>query len=209
MKTLYFATLLLLAGSTSAAAADMAQPAVYNWDGIYGGVHGGYLWGDVDLAENGVAGPGGKIDGFVGGPLAGINFQSDSLVFGLEADFAFSDADGQGVAVSPDYAYDLDWDGHVRGRLGFAADDVLFFAAGGLALANFRVNEIGSPITVDKTYTGFTVGGGIDYGFSPNLIGRVEYLHDEYGKEHYTIGVDSYTTDLTNDTVRAAVIYKF
>ena len=208
MKKTVLAIGLLLAGSTMANAADIAEPAVYDWSGLYGGVHAGYLWGDVSLVENGGAVPGGGIEGFVAGPLAGFNMQFDILVFGVDGDFGWSEADGQGVAVLPDFNYDLNWDAHIRARAGFAADNLLFFVAGGLALADLDITEIGGPVR-GTTYTGFTIGGGVDYGFSANLIGRLEYLHDEFGKESYTDGNDIYRADLTNDTVRAVVVYKF
>ena len=76
-----------------------------------------------------------------------------------------------------------------------------------LALADFDVTEIGGTPT-GTTYTGFTIGGGVDYGFSDNLVGRLEYLHDEFGKESYTDGVDNYTADLSDDIVRAVLVYR-
>ena len=200
---------MLLASAGAVSAADASLPAAYDWSGFYGGVHAGYLWGDVDLTDNGVALPPAKFNGFVGGPLAGFNMQHDNFVFGLEGDFGWSDADGQGAAAAPpDFAYDLNWDGHIRARAGYAADNFLFFAAGGLALADFDVNEIGGG-RGGTTYTGFTIGGGVDVGFAENFIGRVEYLHDEFGKESYTFDTDPYTADISSDTVRAALIYRF
>jgi len=210
MKKTVLAFATLLAGSTMANAADLAESIAYDWSGLYGGVHAGYLWGDVSLVENGGGVPGGGIDGFVVGPLAGFNMQFDNLVFGIEGDFAWSEADGHGQAQppEPDFDYDLNWDAHVRARAGFASDNLLFFVAGGLALADLDITEIGGPVR-GTTYYGFTIGGGVDYGFSENLVGRVEYLHDEFGKENYTDGNDTYRADLTNDTVRAAIIYNF
>lgn len=210
MRKTALSIFMFLAGAGVASAADVSVPAAYDWSGFYGGVHAGYLWGNVDLTDVGVAVPGGSFDGFVGGPLAGFNMQHDNLVFGFEGDFGWSNADGQGTALppTPDFAYDLNWNGHIRARAGLAADNFLFFAAGGLALADFDVTEVGGPPT-GKTYTGFTIGGGVDVGFSENLIGRVEYFHDEYGKASYTIGVDPYTSDISSDTVRAALIYRF
>jgi outer membrane immunogenic protein len=209
MKKTVLAFAAFVASSTMAGAADLAEPLAYNWSGIYGGVHAGYLWGDVSLEENGGGAPGGSIDGFVAGPLAGFNMQVDNLVFGIEGDFGWSEADGQGSAQQPadDFAYDLNWNAHVRARAGFAADNLLFFVAGGLALADLDITE--EEEVRGTTYTGFTIGGGVDYGFSENLIGRIEYLHDEFGKESYSDGVDTYTADLNDDIVRAAIVYKF
>ena len=211
MKKTALAIFMLLGTSCMAAAADIAEPVAYDWSGLYGGVHGGYLWGDVSVTENGSGQAGGKIDGFVGGPAAGFNMQFDNLVFGVEGDFGWSEVDGQGTPGEPppvvDFAYDLNWNAHIRARAGFAADNLLFFAAGGLALADLDVTEVNGPAQ-GTTYTGFTVGGGVDYGFSDNLIGRLEYLHDEFGKESYTDGGDHYTADLNDDIVRAVLVYR-
>jgi outer membrane immunogenic protein len=203
------ATSLTAFGAT-VRAADIADP-VYDWSGLYAGVHAGYLWGNVDVEENGAPAADGDIEGFVGGALAGFNFQHDIFVLGAEADFGWSSADGSGAIAPPavDYDYDLDWNAHLRGRVGLAADNFLFFVAGGLALSEFHVREVGAPVDIGKTYTGFSIGGGIEYAATENLLLRVEYLHDEFGRESYTVGADSYSADLDTDTVRAALIYKF
>ena len=38
---------------------------------------------------------------------------------------------------------------------------------------------------------------------------RAEYLHDEYDEEDYSENGEDYTADLTTDTVRGALIWKF
>ena len=207
MKKTALAICVLLGSSCMATAADVAGPVAYDWSGFYGGVHAGYLWGDVDLTED-VALPGGSIDGFVAGPLAGFNMQFNNLVFGTEGDFGWSEVDGHGTLIAPDFNYDLNWNAHIRARAGCAVDSLLFFAAGGLALADLDITEIGGVATTGTTYTGFTVGGGVDYGFSDNLVGRLEYLHDEFGNESYTEGGDNYTADLSDDIVRAVLVYR-
>jgi len=199
----------LLMGS-SAYAADIEAPTAYDWSGLYVGLHAGYLWGDVDVEED--DDPivrGGSIDGFVGGALAGFNFQLDPLVLGLEGDFGWTDADGNGKAVPQefDYKYDLNWIAHVRGRAGFAFDRALIFAAGGLAIADLDIDQH-QELHIGGTYYGWTIGGGIDYAFTESLIGRIEYLHDEFGEEDYN-DVEDYSADLSADIVRAAISYKF
>ncbi|MBY0531755.1 MAG: hypothetical protein K2P86_07270 [Xanthobacteraceae bacterium] len=64
-KRIAIAAVAVLGISVSAQAADQpvkgpvykASPAVFNWTGFYGGIHGGYAWGNVDYivtaAENG------------------------------------------------------------------------------------------------------------------------------------------------------------
>lgn len=200
----------LLMGS-AAYAADVEAPAPYDWSGLYVGLHAGYLWGDVEIdEEDAVAAPGGSVDGFVGGALAGFNFQLDPLVLGIEGDFGWTDADGNGVALPQefDYKYDLNWIAHVRGRAGFAFDRALIFAAGGLAIADLDIDQQ-PQLRIGGTYYGWTIGGGIEYAVTDSLIARLEYLHDEFGKEDYNDEDEDYSADLSADIVRAAVSYKF
>ncbi|MGE0238178.1 MAG: outer membrane protein [Parvibaculaceae bacterium] len=197
--------------ASSAYAADIEAPAPYDWNGFYLGLHAGYLWGDVDIEEEGeVAASGGDIDGFVGGALAGFNVQFDPLVLGLEADIGWTDVDGDGVAPppEPDYSYELNWNAHVRARAGFAFDNALIFVAGGLAIADLDIDQYNTN-QIGGDYYGWSIGGGIDYAFTDALIGRIEYLHDEFGDKDYEEDEEDYTADLDTDTVRAALIYKF
>jgi outer membrane immunogenic protein len=197
---------------SSAYAADLEAPAAYDWSGLYVGLHAGYLWGDVDIdEEDATAATGGSIDGFVGGALAGFNFELDPLVLGIEGDIGWTDVDGNGQARPPefDYSYDLNWNAHVRARAGFAFDRALIFVAGGLAIADLDIDQEQQTVVKGGTYYGFSIGGGVDYAFSDEWIGRIEYLHDDFGEKNYHEDVEDYSADLTTDTVRAALTYKF
>jgi outer membrane immunogenic protein len=199
--------------ASSAFAADIAEPppSAYDWSGLYLGLHAGYLWGDVEIEEEGeAAAEGGDIDGFVGGALAGFNIQLDPLVLGIEADIGWTDVDGDGVAAppEPDYSYELNWNAHLRGRAGFALDRALIFVAGGLAVADLDIEQDFGNL-IGGEYYGWSLGGGIDYAFTDSLIGRIEYLHDDFGDKDYNEDDEEYTADLKTDTVRAAIIYKF
>jgi outer membrane immunogenic protein len=199
--------------ASSAYAADVeAPPLPYDWSGPYIGLHAGYLWGDVDVDEEGVpAVAGGNIDGFVGGVLAGFNYQWDPLVLGIEGDFGFTDVDGHGSTAppEPDFSYELNWNAHVRARAGFALDRALLFIAGGLAIADLDIDQDEPTQTKGTTYWGYSIGGGIDYALTDEIIVRAEYLHDEYDEEDYSENGEDYTADLTTDTVRGALIWKF
>ena len=194
--------------SSSALAADIEAPAPYDWSGLYVGLHAGYLWGDVEIEEDGETEAAGDIDGFAGGALAGFNIQLDPLVLGLEGDIGWTDVDGNGPAApDPDYSYELNWNAHVRARVGLAFERSLIFAAGGLAIADLDLEQ--EVTVVGGSYYGWSIGGGIDHAFTDSLIGRIEYLHDEYGDKDYEEELEDYSADLDTDTVRAALIYKF
>jgi outer membrane immunogenic protein len=197
-----------------------------SWSGFYVGGHVGYFWGRTRAEEDGeVIEPGAKTNGVIGGVLAGVNWQTGPVVLGLEGDIGWTNAHGTGrilpvfVTTQEPNQYDLRWTSHVRGRAGYAAGNWLFFAAGGLAIADldFREGAITTTCVANCTqigaggkYFGWSVGGGIDYAFTRNIIGRIEYLYDDFGHKDY-IGADGdpYRISLTGHTARGALMWKF
>ena len=110
MKRMLLAGALSLFAATPAAfAADLpaGPPAqapaayvpvvapVYNWSGIYIGINGGYGFGSTDWSPSGFTGPGtfNTNGGLVGG-TAGFNFQSGSVVYGIEGDWDWAGIKG-------------------------------------------------------------------------------------------------------------------
>jgi len=111
MKKLAFASLILLASTVLASAADLAPrpytkaPAamVEGWSGFYVGGNAGYAWGSADMtgtllapapflaidaaAVNTATSPRLKSNGGTAGVQAGYNWQDGPAVFGIEADF--------------------------------------------------------------------------------------------------------------------------
>jgi outer membrane immunogenic protein len=195
----------------------------YNWTGFYVGGHVGYLWGRTRVEEDGeVTEPGAPTDGVIGGVLAGYNWQNGPLVLGLDGDFGWTNAHGTGtpapapLIVKAPNTYDLNWTAHLRGRLGYAADHwPFFYIAGGLAIADLDFHEgavtiITTPLPTGGKYYGWSIGGGIEYAFTRNLVGRVEYLYDDFGHKDYTgVDGDPYRVSLTGQTLRGALAWKF
>src|SRR5438105_10934060 len=114
--------------------APVAVASVYNWTGFYLGIVGGGAW------ENASGDPKMK-GGFVGG-TAGYNWQAGNVVFGVEADGAWADvsASATGAALVPGFGVvtatassKTDAMGTVRGRIGYAVNQVLFYGTGGYA----------------------------------------------------------------------------
>jgi outer membrane immunogenic protein len=194
-----------------------AVPAIaplFDWSGFYLGGHLGYLWGRTRVEEDGVVTePGAKTNGVIGGVLAGANWQSGPLVVGLEGDFGWTNAHGVGVSMTPTESpntYDANWTSHVRVRGGYASNNWLFFVAGGLAIADLDFHEGGIPQRRGGNYVGWSIGGGVDFAFTHNLVGRIEYLYDDFGHKDYTgIFGDPYRVSLTGQTLRAALTWKF
>ncbi|MGB8073374.1 MAG: hypothetical protein WCF55_11090 [Pseudolabrys sp.] len=115
-----------------------------------------------------------------------------------------------GSPVIQPNTYDVNWTGHVRGRLGYAFNTWLLFVAGGFAVADFNFHE-GGPVSTIPTgarYDGWSIGGGVEVAILRNLIGRIEYLYDDFGSKDY-IGVtgDPYRGSFHRpDTTRRAVV---
>ncbi len=219
MKKLLVSAFALAAFAGPAMAADLDAPApiMYDWSGGYLGGHVGYIWADATVSEDEESG-GGDLDGIIGGIVGGWNFQSGNWVFGIEGDFGWTDASGTGTLCQLDcndvefYSYDMDWNAHVRGRAGITLGDenrTLLFVAGGLALAEFHVTEEG--FGEGGTFTGWTIGGGVNQAFGNSLIAGLEVLYDDYGSKTYEWGIEpeTYKVDLDALTVRGTLTYHF
>lgn len=190
--------LLAVSGSAIAADIDMADPA-YDWSGFYLGAQTGYLWGDGDTYAYVAAGTilrrgEQKADSWLGGLYAGYNWQPTSgVVFGVDADFAFMNANSglEGTVTAAGgpgganfHGTDVDWTSAFRLRAGFTADRFMPYLAGGLALAgaDFDFDHAADAGSMSKTLVGFTVGGGFEWAATDNIIFRTEYRYTDYGK---------------------------
>lgn len=185
------------------APAPMAvAPAVYDWTGVYLGAHGGYSWmrivGDDFESE--------RFDGFLLGGHVGANWQMNSWVFGVEGDVSYAWNDNTYATDLGDVEIGTDWQGSIRARAGYAIDRTLIFATGGLAFTRGYVELDGDKET--ETFTGWTVGGGLEHAFTDNWTARLEYRYADYGTETFNFDSDA-DARLREHTVRAGVSYKF
>lgn len=161
--------------SVPAAPMAVEQPAIFTWDGAYVGIHGGYAWGNADSP----AFVGGS-DNFDGGRLGGFigyNWQfSNGFVAGIEGDVNYDWNKNNyigGVSI------DTGFSGSVRGRVGYAIDRALIYGAAGWTATNASVR---GPVRDDDTLHGWTIGAGLDYAFTDNVFGRVEYRYNDFGR---------------------------
>ncbi len=193
-------------GSTpSAQAADMGYGArapytvnqplnAYSWAGPYLGANLGYAWGSVHNNPT-------KPSGFAGGLTAGYNWQSGPMVFGAEADIQ---ATGANETFAP-WKFSNPWFGTVRGRVGYAFNNIMFFGTGGLAFGELRGETFGLSET--HTRAGWTVGAGTEFGLTQNLSAKIEYLYVDLANSNFTItgASNGYRFGL----LRAGVNYRF
>jgi outer membrane immunogenic protein len=156
--------------------------------------------------------------GFIGGGQIGYNWQFNRFVAGFETDIQGASAKGSSTASlfnpappainftapvggTATVSRRLDYLGTVRVRLGYAADNVLFYVTGGLAYGETELSyagTIGFPIaptvvlaaanSTSKTSAGGAIGGGMEYGFGRNWSAKVEYLYFDLGHQPTTIG---------------------
>jgi outer membrane immunogenic protein len=165
-----------------------------SWARPYLGVNLGYAWGSV--ASNPA-----KPSGFVGGVQAGYNWQSGSFVFGLEGDIQ---ATGAEETFAP-WKFSNPWFGTVRGRAGFAFNNVMFFGTGGLAFGELRATTFG--FSESHTNAGWTLGAGAEMGLAPNWSAKIEYLYVDLANSNFVItgASNGYRFGL----IRAGVNYRF
>jgi len=189
--------------SSAAVAADVmpgptpyysAPASVYSWRGPYLGLNGGYEWGRITNSGN-------RPNGFEGGLQAGYNWQSGQFVFGGETDIQLSGAED---TFAP-YKFSNPWFGTLRGRAGYALNNILFYGTFGLAYGGIK-GELGA-LDESKTHIGWAGGLGMEVGFTPNWSARFEYLYMNLGDHNYVItGVSN---GLEANMLRFGINYHF
>jgi outer membrane immunogenic protein len=197
--------LALLAASSPALAADFsnrfvaapaapAADALYDWTGGYIGVNLGYGWAQVTNL-------GARPSGAEGGLQAGYNWQAGQLVLGGETDIQLSSASDRFAG----WQFSNPWFGSLRGRAGFAVNNVLFYATAGLAYGELRARLAG--LSESKQHIGFTAGAGMEFGLTRNLSARAEYVFMNLSDRGYVLTGTS--NGLDANKLRLGVNYRF
>jgi outer membrane immunogenic protein len=140
------------------------------------------------------------------------------VVLGIDADFAWTGADDTNALVLGgldvgSVESELDWEGAIRARLGYAVDRFLPYVAGGVAFGRLSgevFDDLGASLgSSDETNTGWTLGVGLEYAFTDNIIGRAEYRYTDFGDFDFDAGAADVSADLTTNDVRLGIAYKF
>jgi outer membrane immunogenic protein len=204
-----------------------AAPApIFNWSGFYLGIEGGGGWADTRHTNALGAGDSGTtgISGGLFGGTYGYNAQAGSWVLGLEGDISwsgieknFNDTNGSnfcGETIGGHCVTNLHWLGTDRVRLGYAWDRLLVYGTAGVAYGNVG-GTIAVPgfLTGDRTHSGFTFGGGVEWAFAPNWSAKAEYLRADLGNNvtYGTIGTtpNERVSLKSLDIVRIGLNYRF
>jgi outer membrane immunogenic protein len=174
----------LIGISASAEAADMygrrapytVQPPLnmYSWAGPYVGANLGYATGDI---TNSVVSP----SGFAGGIQGGYNWQFGQWVVGGEADLQGSSANDTFAA----WKFSNPWFGTLRGRAGYAINNILIYGTGGLAFGSVRAEALN--LTETQTAAGWTLGVGAEVGITQNWSAKAEYLYVNLNNSQFAL----------------------
>ena len=215
---------LPMAPSYQPAAAPVVVQQVYNWTGFYVGVNGGGAWGNQDplnIITNRFDGLSTGISGGLFGGTVGAQMQMAHVVMGLEADLDWASITGSSVITptiggSPASSFpfnaktNIDWESTVRARVGYASDNWLFYGTGGLALLGAKTTltapsgaalcgGVLANCSGTSRQAGLALGAGLEYGFTPALSAKFEYLY---------ISAVSLSVSHNNE-IRAGLNYRF
>lgn len=209
-----FAAVCVLTAASSARAADAPavyeeiRPAVYDWTGIYAGLHVGHGWGTQNVTIVNGEDPPISTGGVVIGAQVGVNYQIDNVVLGAEADWAWTDWQAEDWRVAEFIQVETDWLATLRLRAGYDFGSFMLYGTGGAAWVK---NRITLPITSesdDMVQTGWTVGGGIEALLTENLSSKLEYLYLDFPTERYTMTVNQADSDMEMHLIRLGVNYR-
>lgn len=182
--------------------APVVTAPAYNWTGFYVGVNGGYGWGQQDpfnIITNRFDSLSTNLSGGVFGGTFGAQIQSGHVVLGFESDIDWANIKGSTVAIPtvagipfPGAAVtastNINWEGTARFRVGYANDNWLLYGTGGLAILGAKTSlttvsggavcgTILNGCSGANRQFGAALGGGVEYGFTPNLSAKLEYLY--------------------------------
>jgi high affinity Mn2+ porin len=212
-------------------------PAAYGWTGFYLGAHLGYAGGSSDWSTSGVSGAFSLYQGFdafkdtgsyFAGLQAGYNFMlPNRIVFGGEVDASFPSfpnkagisIGGSSVLSSPfgpeTYQETMLTSGTLRGRIGYAPADWLFYATGGFAWTYDRLTltQLANGVT-DRPFLwrfGWAAGGGVEAAIAPHWTARLEYLFTDYAAAAVTFPSTGqrFSSDFFVSELRAGLNYRF
>jgi high affinity Mn2+ porin len=218
-----------------------AEPSAYDWTGFYVGGHMGYAWGNSKWRATGVDGnASGTLNFSQGIDLASeagswnegvqIGYNAmlrNRILLGVEADFTFPAYQdpinnlstggfaNYGPGGSNTYTDTLLTSGTVRGRIGYAPGNWLFYATGGLAWTSDKVTlntpNPAAPLSSVIQRLGWAAGAGAEFPITGHWMGKVEYLFTDYGTSTVNFSGlgDRTNSSLSLQEVRVGLNYQF
>lgn len=130
----------------------------------------------------------------------GADHQYGNIVIGVVGEFGKSEITDSVTAFSVTPASytmtrSLDWEASARGRLGFAANNTLFYGTGGVGYARISSDLDSSqstntfPNATKDNRWGINAGGGIEQKIGKNFSIGMEYMYHQYQDNDYVARV--------------------
>jgi outer membrane immunogenic protein len=193
----------------------------YRWTGFYVGGNIGGSWGSQDVTVGALPTVNLHPSGVIGGAQIGYNMQVDQIVFGVEADIQGAGQNDSGsVTGAPGFVPaatfniqndKLDMFGTVRVRAGFAFDRLLPYVTTGWAWGHGSVSGAstgGLVFSGSQSYSGWAIGGGVEWGITSQWSAKLEYLYIDFGSGPLIPG-PIVAGRMTDNILRVGVNYKF
>jgi high affinity Mn2+ porin len=214
--------------------------SLYDWTGFYIGAHLGYAWGTSNWTGPEASGSFSLFQSFnafsesgsyFGGLQVGYDYVlPNRVVFGVTADASFPafpnlagiSIGGSSTFFSPTvgafltYSETVLHSGTVRGRVGYAPGNWLFYATGGFAWAYDQLSltqpDNNGPTDLPFLWRlGWAGGAGVETTVIPHWTASVEYLFKRYGWSTVTFPSfgQRYASDFSLHELRAGLNYRF
>lgn len=188
------------------AAAPTCGTSAYNWNGGFAGLQLGTASYRNTTAIEDVLGIATSREetGFTIGGVIGYNWQKCNTVFGIEAEFNWTDIerdsnlnlDGLGLGAGNLFSAKstMDWYGAIKMRTGFAFDHLLLYLTGGFAFANIEHvgNDnfgLGIGFNSSDTRWGWVVGAGTEYALTNRITWRSEATYTRFEDKDFNLNI--------------------
>lgn len=179
-------------------------PAAAYWEGAYAGFTMGYNFRGRDEVQLAPAPPGVigtmRARGAMLGAQIGHNWQSGAMVYGVEGGLNLTRTRASVSSGTASASMRINPFADLRGRVGYAVNDGLIYAVGGLSAGRIRyAASDGVTSDINSTYNavGYSVGVGYEQQIGNNWSMRGEYSYTQYRGRDLTDGV--HTTRATPD----------
>jgi opacity protein-like surface antigen/outer membrane receptor protein involved in Fe transport len=211
--------------------AEPMAPGDYDWTGFHVGAHAGDSRSTTGGPVNAATGAAsasiyGNPPDWHGGIQVGYDIMLPSrLVLGVEADVSSGGTkithltDASGTSAEQATVFDSE---SVRGRLGYAFDNILLYGTAGWAWSSnqyirtqltgtLNLATAGTDEAVNTYLGGWTAGGGVAVALAQNWNVFAEYRYVDYGSSTVTLPFSQLSTTTTTKTseIEAGVNYKF
>jgi opacity protein-like surface antigen/outer membrane receptor protein involved in Fe transport len=206
--------------------------ANYDWTGLYIGGFGEVSWsrtnGSAINIATGAASPpvNGNLPNWHGGIQLGFDYMMPSrMLIGVAADVTsggtktITITDTSGTNANQTTVFDSET---VRGRFGYAVDNVLLYGTAGWAWSSNQyvrtqltgtLNNAtaGSDEAVNEYLGGWTAGAGVSVAFAQNWNVFAEYRYTSFGSTTLALPLSELSTTLTTrvSAIELGVNYKF